>query len=90
MHNPHSFTSAAGSWFDDDWVAGFVGRSIAALRSVTRPGLPGTTGTPAAIMVALAVFLSPIRFIMSAVGPMNLIPADAQTSANSAFSARNP
>ena len=38
------------------------------------PSPPGTTGTPALIIVSLAVILSPILFIISGVGPINFIP----------------
>ena len=48
------------------------------------------TGTPASIIVSLAVILSPMRRIMSLVGPMNLMPLSSQILANPAFSARNP
>ena len=55
-----------------------------------KPLPPGTTGTPALIMVSLAVILSPILLIISGVGPINLIPWSAQICANLAFSAKNP
>jgi len=38
-----------------------------------RPRVPGTTGTPFAIIVARAVALSPIVRICSGVGPINVI-----------------
>ena len=41
-------------------------------------------------MVALAMALSPILRIISGVGPMNVNPDAAQTSAKWAFSDRNP
>ena len=43
-----------------------------------KPSPPGTTGTPALIIVSFAVILSPILLIMSGVGPINLIPWSAQ------------
>ena len=51
---------------------------------------PRVDGTPALIIVSLAVILSPIALIISGVGPMNLIPCLPQISANLLFSARNP
>ena len=54
------------------------------------PSEPGIVGTPARFMVSLAVALSPILLIISALAPMNLIPYSSQTLENSAFSAKNP
>jgi tripartite-type tricarboxylate transporter receptor subunit TctC len=64
--------------------------SAASPTVLTTPSLPGTTGTPAFFIVSLASDLSPIALIISAVGPMNLIPEVVQISAKLAFSARNP
>ena len=58
--------------------------------SSTGPGVPGTTGTPTAIIAWRAAALSPITRICCAVGPMNAMLEAAQVSANSAFSARKP
>ena len=63
---------------------------LAALTSSNKPSPPGTTGTPALIMVSLAVILSPMLLIISGVGPINLIPWSAQICANFAFSAKKP
>ena len=52
--------------------------------------LPGTTGTPASIMVRLASDLLPILWIRSADGPINRILHFSHSSANLAFSDRNP
>ena len=52
--------------------------------------MPGTTGTPATIMVCLAVILSPIALIMAGVGPINFIPVSAHICENLAFSAKKP
>ncbi len=54
------------------------------------PGLPGTSGSPACFMVWRATALSPILRIMSGVGPMNVKPLEAHTSAKCAFSDRKP
>ena len=65
----------------------------AAMRSASlRPGraIPGTVGTSRSATASLAVILSPIVRIASAVGPMNTIPASAHACANAAFSARKP
>ncbi len=51
---------------------------------------PGTTGTPAAIIVARAAVLDPMLLITAAGGPTNVKPACAQASANSARSDRKP
>jgi hypothetical protein len=48
------------------------------------PMLPGTTGTPASRMRALARALSPMRAIVSGEGPMKTIPAAWQISAKCA------
>ena len=51
---------------------------------------PGSTGTPAAAMVALAATLSLIAWIVPGDGPTKVRPASAQARANAAFSDRNP
>ena len=56
----------------------------------TNPSEPGTVGTPASFIVALAEALSPIRSIISGDAPINLIPCSAQIFENLAFSERNP
>ena len=43
-------------------------------KSETPPSDPGTHGTPSSLIVSLAVILSPIMRICSAVGPINFIP----------------
>ena len=63
---------------------------LAAVTSSNKPSPPGTTGTPALIMVSLAVILSPMLLIISGVGPINLIPWSAHICANFAFSAKKP
>ena len=45
------------------------------------PSLPGSTGTPASIIVRRASALSPIRRIVSGRGPMKVIPHSPQISA---------
>ena len=54
------------------------------------PSEPGTTGMSRAATIFLAVALSPISRICSAVGPMNVMLDASQVSANAALSARNP
>ena len=54
------------------------------------PSLPGTHGTPAAFMVALALALSPMRSIISGEAPMNLIPCSSHIFEKRAFSDKNP
>ena len=51
---------------------------------------PGTTGTPNAATVFLAVILSPIVAMAFGGGPMNVMPASASAPAKAAFSDRNP
>ncbi len=58
--------------------------------SGSAPSEPGTQGTPALIMVCLAVTLSPIMRIASGVGPMKTNPLRSTRSAKSAFSDRKP
>ncbi|KJL33838.1 hypothetical protein RL72_00088 [Microbacterium azadirachtae] len=67
------------------------GAAAASSASVS-PGLamPGTVGTPRSVTASLAVILSPIVRMASAVGPMKTMPACSQASAKAAFSARNP
>ena len=59
-------------------------------KSFSNPSEPGTTGTPALIIVSFAVILSPIFLIIAGVGPINFILCCSQTSAKSAFSAIKP
>ena len=54
------------------------------------PSEPGVTGTPAAVIVARAAALSPMRSMDSGDGPMNLMPCSRHRRLNSARSARNP
>ena len=51
----------------------FLACFLASSRSFSKPTEPGTHGTPAAIIVALAVALSPIAAICSGKAPINLI-----------------
>ncbi len=54
------------------------------------PSEPGTQGTPAAFMVALAVALSPILLIISAEAPINLMSCSSHILENLAFSDKKP
>ena len=60
------------------------------LKSGMIPSLPGTQGTPASIIVVLAIALSPIRLIMSSEAPINLILCSSHNLENLAFSERKP
>ena len=51
---------------------------------------PGSTGTPAAAMIALASTLEPMAAIVPGAGPTKMSPASAQARANAAFSDRKP
>ena len=55
-----------------------------------KPSDPGTQGTPAAIMVDLALLLSPILFIISGEAPINFILFWRQISEKRAFSLKKP
>ncbi|OQA44423.1 MAG: hypothetical protein BWY52_01639 [Chloroflexi bacterium ADurb.Bin325] len=52
--------------------------------------LPGTTGTPAAIIVRRAWTLSPIAWMAAGDGPTQASPASCTAAANSSFSERKP
>ena len=65
-----------------------ISRPFAA--SYTGSFVPGTTGTPASIMVFLASDLLPIRLMISADGPINVMLHFSHSSANLAFSERKP
>ena len=56
----------------------------------TGPPLPGTVGTSALRARSIAATLSPATEIVSAVGPMNLMLHESQTSTKCEFSERNP
>ena len=59
--------------------------------SVSRgAAIPGTTGTPDAATVVLAVILSPIVAMAPTGGPMKVMPACASAAAKAAFSDKNP
>ena len=51
---------------------------------------PAASGTPASRISSLAAAFEPMARIAAGGGPMKTMPALAQASANSAFSARNP
>ena len=50
----------------------------------------GSTGTPAAATVSLALVLCPMTRIDSAVGPTQTMSAFSQASGSTGFSERNP
>ena len=52
--------------------------------------VPGTTGTPASIMVRRAWLLLPMRSMTSGVGPMNAMSLSRHIFANVEFSERKP
>ena len=52
--------------------------------------LAGITGTPASSAIFLALALFPNFSILSAVGPINFIPAKLHSFANSGFSDKRP
>ena len=52
--------------------------------------VPGTTGTPASIMVRRAWLLLPMRSMTSGVGPMNTMSLSRHNLANVEFSDRKP
>ena len=64
--------------------------SAAASASATTPEEPGVTGTPAAVMVARAMALSPIVSIDSGPGPMKVRSLSAHRREKAALSARKP
>ena len=51
---------------------------------------PGTMGTPQPMAICLAASLSPIRAMVSDLGPMKAMPASSQARTKSAFSERKP
>ena len=55
-----------------------------------RPSLPGITGTFAFFIISLATDLFPIIFIVSLLGPMNLMLHSSHMLAKLAFSDKNP
>ena len=52
--------------------------------------IPGSTGTPASAIAALAATLSPIAAMVSGAGPTKISPASEQARENAAFSDKNP
>jgi len=68
-------------------------RTAAAIRTSARdapPSVPGTSGTPAAFISALARALSPIRSITSASGPTKTRSLSSHARTNEGFSERKP
>jgi hypothetical protein len=51
---------------------------------------PGTTGTPAAVIISRAASFEPIASIAAGGGPTHVRPASMTPCANDAFSERNP
>ena len=68
----------------------FLAICFASSTELTSPSEPGTTGTPFFFIRLLAADFSPIFFIISLLGPINLIPASSHFFANSAFSDKKP
>ena len=58
--------------------------------SYTASFVPGTTGTPASIIVFLAADLLPMRSMISADGPMNVILHFSHILTNLLFSDKTP
>ena len=52
--------------------------------------MPGTIGTPAALIIARAFVFDPIASIAAAGGPTKTMPAFSHALAKGAFSARKP
>ena len=52
--------------------------------------MPGTRGTPISYTATREVVLLPMTRMALGLGPMKVMPAAAQASANSAFSERKP
>ena len=63
---------------------------LASSRLLTNPSEPGTTGTPAFFIVALALDLFPISSIISLDGPINLIPISLHILAKELLSDKKP
>ena len=68
----------------------FWAKTFASSESTKGAALPGTTGTPALIMLVRAWVFSPIASIALAGGPMKVMPALSQARTNFAFSDRKP
>ena len=85
--HPHTLTSTTGRCFQDYLKPGFKRHSWRAPRFKQSPP-PGTTGTPALIMVSLAD-LVPIELIIAGVGPINLMPCSPHISATGHFLPEN-
>ena len=87
--DPHAAPAAAERRLDQhreaDAAAASAARSMSA-STVT----PGSIGTPAAAISALASIFEPMASIASGEGPTKVSPAAAQSRANPAFSDRNP
>src|SRR6056297_2884627 len=75
MHHAHPAPAAAGGRLDKHRVTDFIGHP---------------PGTPAWRIALMADTLSPIRWMVSARGPMKVKPDSSMRSAKSAFSARKP
>ncbi len=63
---------------------------IASVSEVIGFSTPGITGTPTSFATIFDFILSPNLSIISALGPINSIPASLHFLANSGFSDRNP
>jgi acetyl-CoA carboxylase biotin carboxylase subunit len=71
-----------------------MGDKVSAIKAMIKAGSgpsdPGTVGTPALIIALIADTLSPIKRIVSALGPIKVKPDFSTCSAKSAFSAKKP
>ena len=68
----------------------FFANFLASFKDSIIPSDPGIVGTPASFIVDIAEALSPIRSIISAEAPINLILCSSQILENREFSDKNP
>ena len=91
VDDAHAAPAAAGAGLDDDRVADVLAPGQGLLRRLQHPVAAGhQRHARLACMVALACALLPIMRMISALGPMKMMPQASQTSAKSAFSLRKP
>ena len=90
LDEPHALAAAAGGRLSAAPGSPLSSAAASASSSVVAPSVPGTTGMSAARISPFASTLSPMRAIVSALGPTKTRSLSAQASTKAGFSARKP
>ena len=90
VDNLHAATATAGGGLDDHRETDLLGNLDRLLDVLTPSLVPGRIGTPCLMTAWRALILSPMIRMLSAEGPIKVMPHFSHTSAKLAFSDRKP